>query len=163
MPKRPKAPGSHDERLQSYVTRCEGLIAEHGHMVQSVFPGSRTPGWAYTIGLSTAGTAELLVIGLPPDTATYVLNSVAKRLATTPIADGVDMLELTNMPLRLRTLNADEVWPRMLVGRLVLQTPPREVRQVMWPDPAGRFPGDPAYRFAVLQSVDEIDFQPTSH
>jgi len=147
-----------DNQLAAYLDRCRALIKEHGHMVQSVFPDAHThvPGFAYTIGLSQSGGAELVTIGLPADTATYFLNTVAQRLATTPIADHDDITEIANTALRLRTIPCEEMLPHMRVARALLIAPRAIIRQVIWPDPSGRFPGDPAYKYQLTQSPDEL-------
>lgn len=162
MPKHPNHP-SEDELLQSFLDRCRALMAEHGHVVQSVFGSDVLPPWAYTVGLSNAGRAELVVIGLPAETATYALNGVARRLAAEKIPDQADIHQVVNMPLRLRTLSLDAAWPHMSVARTLLTTPPREIRQVLWPDPTGRFPGDPSYRYAISQDLSELNPNPKRH
>lgn len=163
MDKPTKPPRSRDEPLAAYLERCRALIQEHGHMVQSVFPDAHVPDFAYTIGLSQAGRSELVIIGLAADTATYVLNAVAQRLANAPIADHEDITRVANTPLRLRTLRNEEIWPHMGVASALLVTPPVSIRQVIWPDPSGRFPGDPAYKYPLSQSPDELISDRRSH
>ena len=159
----PKPPRVADDRVRAYLDRCQALIDEHGHMVQSVFADARTPDFAYTIGLSTRGLPELVVIGLPSETATHALNQIAQRLAKDSIPDHQDITEIANMPLRLRTVDPDAAWVHMGVARSLLQTRPTAIRQVLWPDPSGRFPGDPAYQFPVTQTLDELTPDPRTH
>lgn len=63
-------------------TRYDGLIAEHGWMVQHIGggPADGTP-WSYTIGLSHGfDHPELVVVGLRPQPAVVLLNDLGRRV-----------------------------------------------------------------------------------
>src|SRR5689334_18985943 len=61
-----------------FTTELEALIREHGWAVQGVFDATSPgpSGWVYTIGLEDLGHAELMIVGLPLDTAHGLLNRV---------------------------------------------------------------------------------------
>lgn len=151
-----------EARMRAYLESCARMIDQHGHMVQSVFGDDLKPPFAYTVGISRGGGAELIVIGLPSETSQHLLNGVAARLAEADIPDHQDIVGVVNMPVRLRTIDADEAWAHMATAR-ALDTRPATVRQVLWPDPKGRFPGDPAYRYAVAQALRELELDESNH
>jgi len=66
--------------LDDFDLRVEQIIAETGWMVQGVYPTADQPGpgWCYTVGVEDKGGPEYLLIGLSPDIATPVLNSVVR-------------------------------------------------------------------------------------
>lgn len=61
-----------------FFAELEHMIREHGWAVQGVFntnaPGPS--GWVYTIGLEDLGHPELVIVGLPLDTAHRVLQDL---------------------------------------------------------------------------------------
>lgn len=74
-------------RFAAYNQHCMGLIAEHGFMIQGVFPVESTPPkdqyhFYYTVGLLTRGRAELVLCGMGryPEIASAWLNVVAGRM-----------------------------------------------------------------------------------
>jgi len=144
------------DKLSFYLDRCVSLIEEHGHMVQSVLSDGGLVGFSYTVGLSLSLNEELLVIGLPPTLATAALNGVARALAGGD--PGATDLEIgLNVPVRLRECPKEEASRHLpLVGVLLPKSPGR-IRQVIWPDPNGYFPGDPNYRHLIQQSLDELE------
>mgnify|MGYP001403946311 CR=1 FL=1 len=145
--------------MQSYLDRCRGLIAKHGHMVQ--FVGAAPFGYAYTVGLEPTLGCELLIVGLTPDIARVLLNGIAARLKEGPVADGEPIEKIAMVPLKITThAVADPAKGRdraalvAVAGRLGYS--PRHIRQVIWPDTQNRFPGDPGYNHAIEQDVDQL-------
>jgi hypothetical protein len=63
---------------QEWLEAIREVVEKHGWAVQFV-ESDRTP-YAYTVGLYERGLPELLVTGLPPQSAARVLNSVAAYL-----------------------------------------------------------------------------------
>ncbi|HEX7835794.1 MAG TPA: DUF4262 domain-containing protein, partial [Pseudolysinimonas sp.] len=57
-------------------------IRDHGVFIQFVGGDSESlsTSFAYTVGLFGAGHPELLILGVPPGTASGVLNDVARRV-----------------------------------------------------------------------------------
>ena len=56
-------------------------VQQHGWHVIKVLPEGDTPGWAYTIGLfHTFGHPEIILFGLPLDTAHVLLNTAGAAI-----------------------------------------------------------------------------------
>lgn len=149
-----------------FLDHCRGLIGRHGHMVQMVdaapFP------YCYTIGLTPRLGAELLVVGLPQSVAVSTLNDLAARLKQESIPDDTPIHEVVNLPLKLRTVSIPEpasVPPlhQLLAVAFALDYRPTSVRQVLWPDPAGRFPADLGYASRCTQALDQFLDRGTVH
>lgn len=142
-----------------FAQHCQKIIDTHGHMVQQVGVG-RT-GWAYTIGLAATLGYELICTGLPVNTAQQLLNDMATKLKKQAVPDDQPIAEIATMPLVLRTIDlndAPDLHTLLLVSHL-LEVVPTRVRQMMWPDPAGNFPGSEDYDFPVTQDLRAIAAQ----
>jgi hypothetical protein len=64
--------------LDDFLFHVHGLITRFGWAVVPVGDGSRA--WAYTIGLVEVNHPELVVMGMPPERAGTLLNSLAARI-----------------------------------------------------------------------------------
>ena len=151
--------------IQTYLDRCRGIIARHGHLVQYV--GAVPYGYAYTAGLTPSIGCELVVVALPQPAAHSIINDLVARLKKAPIADNEPIEELANMPLILRTIPLVDPASGLDRNELIsvarrLGYLPHYVRQLVWPDKQGKFPGDPAYSHAVAQDVDLLLSTPTT-
>lgn len=125
-----------------YLDQVRAVIAEHGWLVQSVFPEAGDPGplFAYTVGLTACGRAELLVAGLEPGTAQALLNDAAGRAE--PFTHGQQLTDwiVGYTAVVVEGPHAEPLWPgtaRALYGASAVR-----LQQLVWPDPAGRFPWD---------------------
>ncbi|GIF75669.1 DUF4262 domain-containing protein [Asanoa siamensis] len=127
------------------------VIAEHGWMVQSVFParGGNGAPFAYTVGLTAAGLPELIVCGLPADIAGHLLNTAAHRSLGAELRPGEALDEIASVPLRV--VDAPTA-PVTTAHRLY---PDRTVRalQLVWPDLHGHYPGDDRWSLGDAQPV----------
>ena len=70
---------------QDYVAHLRELLEEHCWVVQGVQRERQRPAYAYTIGLAAHGRPELVVTGLPYDSAAALLNSAARRALQTDV------------------------------------------------------------------------------
>jgi hypothetical protein len=142
--------------MGAYLDRCRTIIAARGHLVQAVM--TQPYGYCYTVGLTPALGAELLVIGLPQQMAGGFLNDLAGRLRERPIPDGERITDLANLPFKLVTheVAGNAHWPRVVTMAFGLGFAPTRLRQLLWPDPQGRFPDDPAYAFGVPQTLEAL-------
>lgn len=136
---------------------CRKIIETYGHMVQQV-GGS---GWAYTIGLTPTLGYELICVGLPLQVTQPLLNDLAAMLKSSEIPDEQAIADISNMPVILRTIDLAET-PN--VGILInvarrLNIVPTKLRQMVWPDPAGNYPGSPNYNFPIPQDLHAIAAQ----
>lgn len=134
MPKKPSNPS-----FDGFMIRIQSIIDENGWAVQSVFPVQGQPvkpGFSYTVGLTPRDLPEVLVYGLPPKTATMILNSVARSMTEgTLFVAGRPYAELANMPVWF--LDVDDLEPLAVARKLY--TDVRAI-QMVWPDPAGKYP-----------------------
>lgn len=137
-----------------YLDRCRELIATHGHMVQPILPIDNSPGWSYTVGLTSTLGFELVVFGLPQDVAGSLINPLADRLRSRRIEDGELIERIASTPLRLVTHSGATT---QLGVAAALGIVPEVVRILQWPDTAGRFPGDPGYAFPLSQTFADLE------
>jgi hypothetical protein len=56
--------------------RIAWTIDRHGFFIQYVLGDSGHPPWAYTIGLMAQGSAEFVIMGIDPESASFVLHRV---------------------------------------------------------------------------------------
>ncbi|GAA1023543.1 MULTISPECIES: DUF4262 domain-containing protein [Amycolatopsis] len=122
-------------------------IREYGWCVQGVRePGSRPP-WAYTAGLTGQGLPELVVTGLSLREATYVLNAGAEHILHTGPPEPGEQWLLPRLPaLEVVRLSAPATHLYMAVCCYGARI---EARQLVYADPAGRFPWSPQYNFGL--------------
>jgi hypothetical protein len=132
---------------KDYLRQFVAAIAHHGRVVQYVIgdPYTAGRGFAYTVGLQTEPGRyyELAISGLDPVVCAGLVDDVASALATggsQPTEDlEINGLLGEGLPLRLRRVRFPE---RLKMIHAVYGTTP-VVWQICWPDPHGRFPGDP--------------------
>lgn len=145
-----------DDFLVDYMGRVEELIADVGWMLQGAFPTSLDPhghSWVYTIGLGPSfGHPELVIFGLPFESAAPLLNGLGDRVAAgesfppgrrtdvvRPHGDAELPVQLLEVTLRR---HRDE-W--FAVGRRYYREHDLGVPawlQLVWPDKTGRLPWD---------------------
>jgi hypothetical protein len=130
------------------VSRLRRALAEHGWLVVDGPDDA-----ASTVGLTAAGLAELVVVGLPPATGAALLHALATRLLDGErVADGEPVPGLLDGPG-----GAD---PVLVTVDRPLPAPATEVygeavvlRQLVWPDADGRLPWHPGFAHADLQPL----------
>lgn len=133
--------------------RWRDVVAEHGWMVMSVGASGTAPEFTFTCGLTEVGLPEVVVYGLPGDTAGTLLNDVAQRLL-----DGERFTDGEPVARVLRGYDLqlwDTTWLQDPLGaafRLYGEDRVR-VRQLVWPDADGRWPWDPACTVLDAQPV----------
>jgi len=128
-------------------------------MVQAVM--AQPFAFFYTVGMTPVLGYELVLIGLPRDLAGSFLNTLAARLRETTIADGELIEDLSNLPLKLRTqqvvdASTGEDLREALALAFSLGYAPTSFRQVLWPDPMGRFPDEAGYDYPCSQNVLDV-------
>jgi hypothetical protein len=138
------------------LRRVREVMQRYGWNVTAVGadPASGTPPFAYTTGLWGAYRhPELLITALPARYAQLILNDAGALIAAgRRLAGGTTQPHLANAPLLVRDLDPAQRRFAQGVTRAVYGAPV-PARQLVWPDPAGRYPGDPACdpRMAALQ------------
>lgn len=132
------------------MQQAKGTAAEYGWCVQMVLPGSG-PGdevpYAYTAGLfALSGQPEIGVWGLVPPLSKTILDDLAAKAR-----DGLDLVPGMRVPEVLQGFDVLLRGPvhsrkaEMFLATLVADRPHGTVPalQVLWPDLAGVFPGEP--------------------
>jgi Domain of unknown function (DUF4262) len=129
---------------------CREAIARYGWHCTGVFADTVTddPPFAYTTGLAESFTApdshpELAIVGLPPRQGHGVLRAAVHLIKTGEcLADGDERDGiLEGFPVRFRSVNLSSCTLTFsLSDNYYLRPVPR--LQLLWPDPAGRFPGE---------------------
>lgn len=127
-------------------------IIKHGHQVTIVFPtkesiadGSMDYAFAYTIGRTMKDRPELLVTGsLPPEALGMILNETARVDDERPISAGDSVDEvLDGYPVRI--VRVTDPKTAGMTMALHYMGDDIDALQVLWPDSAGRFPGEPGF------------------
>jgi hypothetical protein len=138
----------------------ERFLESPGWAVIGVFSdrGNNVPGFSYTVGLTARGLPELITLGLPSDAAHHILNDAARRLlAGNRFEPGQRLHEIANMPLTVRVVDDTDA---RRTGYAAFRRYPEGCRflQLVWPDRAGLFPGDPDCepRFVDMQDITRV-------
>ncbi|TPG29724.1 DUF4262 domain-containing protein [Mycolicibacterium hodleri] len=125
-----------EKTLDDYLTLLRGKILDHGWVVQCV-EDKRRP-FAYTIGLHYHGLPELLVTGLPPKRARWLLNTFAKRALTGRQSGPGDQVSLP-AGTRLELVEVEHPDAHMGMAIAIEGTDLTAV-QLVWADGRGRWP-----------------------
>lgn len=141
-----------DERTISHVE-------EFGCSVVNVKRSNYGLGWSYTLGVfDTCGKPEIITVGLPPETAHFVLNEAAKLLRA-----GVDLTKgrhrdlVGNVDCEFRSV--DKKWVEHLMGWALWYYEGNEfpVIQAVYPDLQNRFPEDEGFEKSFEQPLMQPD------
>lgn len=112
------------------------------------------PPFAYTIGLFGLGHPELLILGVPPDTAMGVLNDLGARvMAGAQLVPG-QLITFAHWPHRIVPEGVPNPGQIVFAANRHYQRPPRHsvpVLQLSYDDKAGRFPWEPGYSAPEMQ------------
>jgi len=121
---------------------------------------------AYTIGLSDVGRPEIITFGLPFKSAHPLLNDAAALLLAEALPSDTRIDALASMPLVFKPVTAGAG------ANFLIQANARARRelpslQMVWPDPAGRFPWEPGfeerfrrYQPPLYEQLSRTDFEP---
>ena len=120
-------------------------IDAHGFAVQAVFADAKKhiPGFAYTIGVyETYGHPELIIFGLPPESAHTILNEVVQKYiqADERLKTGMRYMDVLaqNLPCLFIDCAPEKAKQYALfVQDFSVDAP---IMQLVWPDPAAAFP-----------------------
>ncbi|MFF0376791.1 DUF4262 domain-containing protein [Actinoplanes missouriensis] len=137
--------------LDEFFDEQSRLIDKYGWTVVHVEPADDDPPGAvpfgYTVGLTECGHPEVAVAGVPLDLTGALLNEAAARIRheglrlrhgqrVAGLVAGHDLMVVAGGP-------TDEVFP----GAALYRYGEEQVvlRQLVWPDPEGRFPWQSGY------------------
>lgn len=152
----PPVPIGSDEwhkNLSRFMMSVDTLISEKGWVVQGVeVPDGTSPSFAYTIGLNVQHFPELVIVGLPIETAQTILNEIAHEMFKT--GEVVDSWNLANeyVATLVHQRSCDTRDLRLGVAHQFYRghVP---VSQVVWPDEGGAYPWDSSWKHPGYQPV----------
>lgn len=139
--------------MQDFIDKQEENIKKYGLSI--VCTGTETIGnkmtsMAYTVGLSdNSEMSEIIVFGLPQDTAVKVLNLAADKLREGTAKPDELLTEICNLSMVLKVV------PKSIANEYTLQARYRAKRdvpvmQLVWPDRNGKFPWEDNYKKEFL-------------
>jgi hypothetical protein len=137
---------------EQILEEMEAIIARVGWMVTAVFGSEGEPEFAYTVGLAAKGWPELIVFGLPPQTAMAVLNILAERLTDGKTVVRDEPLDYVLEGATVTVIDADRTKADKYMHAARNRDEQYRAAQVVWPDPQHRMPWDEGYdkRYAQL-------------
>ncbi len=130
-----------DQKLDDYLGLLREQIRAMGWVVQYVEDDRSS--FAYTIGLHARGLPELLVTGLAPKRARWLLNTYARRaLIGRRPAPG----ERVSLPASTRVELVEVAQPDVHLSMAIAIGGPRVAAvQLVWADDRGRWPWAPGF------------------
>lgn len=150
-----------NKRRDAFWERMLEIVSSKGWGLQYVFPNPdlSMPSFTYTVGLSAKGLPDLLVFGLPQQ-AHGIVNDIAQMLvdSKTGFEDGQVIREVASLPIMLRSLGLSDGFKFATGAKRFAEERDYTagLMQIMLPDEAGRFPGEPGcdLRIELMQSID---------
>lgn len=146
-----------DEWLDKYLLKLNNIIDEFGIAVQGVgvMPTEDDPDtipFAYTVGRTRKGFPELLIHGLPMQTAQILLNDLHKREIEFKHEEILDDL-LRDYPVMIVDVTKKHECNMAIniYGDLVT------VQQVVFPDAENRWPWDEDSKVSVFPVLGEVN------
>jgi hypothetical protein len=127
--------------VQEWLEAIREMVAKHGWAVQFV-ESERAP-YAYTVGLHERGLPELLVTGLPPQSAARLLNSVAAYLVDGGRPVPGELISIAGGSA-LEVVQVQHPYAHMNVGVAFYGTELRAL-QLVWADDQGHRPWCPEF------------------
>jgi len=149
------------ERRDELVKGLDG-----SHYVHALSTRNNCP-YVYTAGLTPHLGYELVAMGLTPESGTAILSAVARRLRRGHVHDGQKIKNIAEQPLMLLTQSIrDRSGARSMAPLLPLifgiGLVPMQVRQVCWPDAAGKYPWDDGFDRSYPDAVTALMQAPLS-
>ena len=162
MSRKHPAPLTTAERRRLMQVQIRHNVETYGCHVMAVFPTKAHPGvpWAYSIGIPTTfpGAAEVIVVGLDPDTAHAIINNVVAEMRKgKTFADGQEAHGLVKkLPLTFRKVAERHYDNYVGQGQIYHKSDSNwPLLQIIWPDTQGRFPWQEGFedRFRAKQPL----------
>jgi hypothetical protein len=131
------------------ISDLKQIIAEHGWAVRRVVPridDTDALEFAYTIGLTGLGHPEVVIYGLPVDTAHALLNDIGSRVRTGQrFGPGQVVIGLVENDVPIAFLVVQDTADLTAVEQIYGAV---HALQMVWPDRHSHFPWDDAYALA---------------
>jgi hypothetical protein len=137
----------------AYLNWVAATVGEYGWAISGSHGDGQAPPWAYSVGVwLTCQGPELVLCGLPLESAAGVINAISTRIADgADISAGAVLEDVCPAPLAIRPVEASWRSGGLLATSDTfygMVRPP--YLQVVWSDTDGRFPWDagfhPGYR-----------------
>jgi len=132
----------------AYLNWIAATVGEYGWAISGSHGDSQAPPWAYSVGvwLNCQGP-ELVLCGLPLESAAGVINAISARIADgADISAGAVLEDVCPAPLAIRPVEASWRSGGLLATSDTfygMVRPP--YLQVVWSDTDGRFPWDTGF------------------
>jgi hypothetical protein len=117
-------------------------------------PPSDGPPFAYTVGLFGLAHAELLIFGVPPETASAVLNDLGERVRSGEALMPGDLITFDEWPHRIIPEPVPNPGEIVFDANRYYQRPDEfsvQVLQLTYDDTEGRFPWEEGYAAPEMQ------------
>lgn len=133
-------------------------VAKHGWHIVGVMADKNSPPFTYSIGIQyTLGHPEFLIMGLGHETAARLINLMGDAIRGGQHYEAGQRYEGIAEGFPLAFVAMDRRYYREYLGYALwfYRTLDFPVLQCVWPDQAGRFPGEPGYdsRFFQVQRI----------
>jgi hypothetical protein len=129
---------------QDSLDHMQGLIDRFGWAVVGVEDDGIHPPVAYTLGLTPRGRPELVVTGLPPRRATWLLNAVASYALDTAVPRPGESVQVEGGPL-MEVVRVAEPSAHLFTA-VEFYGPGIQALQLAWADDRGHWPWDAGFR-----------------
>ena len=147
-------------RIKAVWEKVHENIATHGWHLTGVFSDGKSSELCYSVGGWDKALPELIITGLSFRTAAVLLNTLlGEACKGLELKEGVAYAEIANFPLYLKALTPEQsrawmsmTWNYHTKGKATSKLKePFLAYQVVYPDPAGRFPWDEGYQFPMQE------------
>lgn len=133
--------GSEEETVEQIRARVQDLILDQGYAIHYVNPVNGRP-YGYTIGRTLHGRPELLISGLPAESMRHAIEAAIAADNAEPIEMGRPVTGVFGPMLAFPiTIDPWRAEMHLAIASFGIIT----ALQLLWPDDAGHFPGDPDY------------------
>lgn len=136
----------HPDKMEYLRQKEMDSILDHGHQVRMIFdPDEDTLPFAYTMGRALHGKPELYMIGpIDPRQQATVLNEVAAQVESLYDGQVLEAGAVEGVDCALRIFTVPDLEAVEMNG-VVNKFPGASAFQVVFPDPAGLFPGEAGF------------------
>lgn len=135
------------------LSKIEDIIERNGYAVLTVAGISPLETYSYTIGLVERGWPELVIMALGQQHSAMIINAVVRKLDSDNRipASGMTITEALNVPIRALPVPTPWAKTSLLFANDRAEMPEGvPAIQLLFPDPAGCFPGDENYDFKAF-------------
>jgi len=133
----------------AYLNWVAATVGEYGWAISGSHGDGQAPPWAYSVGVwLTCQGPELLLCGLPLESAAAVINAIGARIADgADVGPGTVLDDICQAPLAIRPVDASWRAAGLLTTSDTfygMVRPP--YLQVVWSDTDGRFPWESRFQ-----------------